>query len=98
MTTASLANNAPTVPNWELALSFALRTNLNRFCVEDGTFMVAVILHVILDQALALLAGVGLADGPGNISRLLVLELNEKLPFGDESNLSHTHRLYNKYC
>ncbi|SRR5271165_2566823 len=96
MTTAGLANDAPAVPNGELAFSFALRTDLNRFRVEDGTLMVAVILHVILDQALALLPGAGLADGPGNITCLLVLKLNEKLPFGDESNLSHAYRLYNK--
>lgn len=97
MATAGLADDAPAVPNWELAFSFALRTDLTSFRVEDGPLMVAVILHVILDQALALLASAGLADGPGNFSCLLVLKLNDKLPFGDESNLSHAHRLYTKY-
>jgi hypothetical protein len=56
--------------------------------------MVAVILHVILDQTFAFLDSVGLTDGPGNFSCLLVLKLNDKLPPGSERNLSHAHRLY----
>ena len=94
MAIAGLANDSSAIAGWNLAFSFAFRTDLACLDVDDGSFMIAVILHVILDQCLALLASTGLAHGTRNLPRFLVLKFNDKLPFGGDGDLSHAHRLY----
>lgn len=94
MAIAGLANDLATIAGWYLAFPFAVRTDLACLYVDDGSFMIAVILHVILDQRLALLASIGLAQGTRNLPRFMVLKFNDKLPFGGDGDLSHAHRLY----
>ena len=94
MSIAGLANDSSAIAGWNLAFSFAFRTDLACLDVDDGSFMIAVILHVILDKPLALLASSGLADGTRNLPRFMVLKFNDELPFGGDGDLSHSHKLY----
>ena len=93
MATAGLANDSPAIPDRYLAFSFALCTDLARFCVDDGSSIIVMILHVIFDQSLAFLASTGLTCGARNFTRFLVLKFNDELPFGNDGDLSHAHRL-----
>ena len=94
MAIAGLANDSSAIAGWNLAFSFAFRTDLACFDVDDGSIMIAVILHVILDKPLALLASSGLADGTRNLPRFMVLKFKDELPFGGDGDLSHSHKLY----
>ena len=94
MAIASLANDSAAIAAWYLAFSFAFCTDLACLYVDDGSSMIAVILHVILDQPFALLASSGLTYGTRNFPRFMVLKFNDELPFGDDGDLSHAHRLY----
>ena len=94
MATAGLANGAPAIPDWYLAFSFALCTDLAGFYIDDGSSAIGMILHVIFDQPLAFLASTGLTCGAGNSPRFPVLKFNDELPFGNDGDLRHTHGLY----
>ena len=94
MAIAGLANDSAAIAGWYLAFSFAFRTDLACLYVDDGSSMIAVILHVILDQSLALLTSTGLAYRTRNLPRFMVLKFNDKLPFGCDGDLSHAHTLY----
>ena len=94
MAIAGLANDSAAIAGWYLALSFAFRTDLACLYVDDGSSMIAVILHVILDQPLALLASTGLTYGTRNFPRFMVLKFDDELPFAGDGDLCHTHRLY----
>jgi hypothetical protein len=94
MAIAGLANDLAAIAGWHLAFSFAFRTDLACLYINDGSFMIAVILHLILDERLALLASTGLAYGARNLPRFTVLKFNDKLPFGGDGDLSHAHTLY----
>src|SRR5271165_5224266 len=94
MTAAGLANDLPAIPDWYSAFSFAFCTNLTCFCIDDGPPTIGMILHVIFDQPLAFLASIGLTRGARNFPRLPVLKFNDELPFSNDGDLSHAHRLY----
>ena len=94
MAAAGLANDLPAIPDWYSAFSFAFCTNLACFCIDDGPSTIGMILHVIFDQPLAFLASIGLTRGARNFPRLPVLKFNDELPFGNDGDLSHAHRLY----
>ena len=94
MATAGLANALPAIPDWYSAFSFAFCTDLACFYIDDGPSTIGMILHVILDQPLAFLASFGLTCGARNFPRLPVLKFNDELPFGNNGDLSHAHRLY----
>ena len=94
MAIAGLANDLAANASWHLAFSFAFRTDLACLYVDDGSSMIAVILDVILDKRLALLASNRLAYGTRNLLRFIVLKFDDKLPFGGDGDLSHSHKLY----
>jgi hypothetical protein len=94
MATAGLANDSPAIPDWYLAFSFALCTDLACFHIDDGSSTIVMILHVIFDQPLAFLACTGLTRGARNFPRFPVLKFNDELPFGNDGDLSHAYRLY----
>lgn len=94
MAPAGLANDSPAIPDWYLALSFALCTDLACFCIDDGSSAIGMILHIIFDQPIAFLASAGLTCGARNFPRFPVLKFNDELPFGNDGDLSHAHRLY----
>jgi len=91
MSTAGLANEASAIPDWNLAFSFALRTDLTCFCVEDYSPMIAMILRVELDQTLAFFAVISFTNAARNFSCLQILKFDDELPFGDDGGLSHAH-------
>src|SRR5271165_2461311 len=94
MAAACLANDLPAISDWYSAFSLAFCTNLACFCIDDGPSEIGMILHVIFDQPLAFLASIGLTCGARNFPRLLVLKFDDELPFGNDGDLSHAHRLY----
>src|ERR1700738_4774140 len=94
MATAGLANDSPAIPDWYLAFSVALCTDLACFRIDDGPSTIGMILHVIFDQPLAFLASIGFTCGARNFPCLPVLKFHDELPFGNDSDLSHAHRLY----
>src|ERR1700726_1268650 len=94
MATAGFAHDASAIPDWDQAFSFALRTDLACFCVEDSSPLIAMILRVVLHQPLAFLEAVRLTDGARDFSGLLILKFDDELPFGDDGRLSHAHGLY----
>src|ERR1700686_2605654 len=94
MAAAGFAHDASAIPDWDQAFSFALRTDLTCFCVEDSSPLIAMILRVVLHQPLAVLDAVRLTDGARDFSGLLILKFDDELPFGDDGSLSHSHGLY----
>ena len=68
MATAGLANDLPAIPDWYSAFSFAFCTDLACFYIDNGPSTIGMILHVILDQAFAFLASIGLTCGTPEIS------------------------------
>ena len=89
MATACVAHDVSAIPDWDQAFSFALRTDLTCFCVEDNSPLIAMTLRVVLDQTLAFLEAVRLTHGARNFSGLLILKFDDELPFGDDGRLSH---------
>jgi hypothetical protein len=95
-----------TVPVLELSFALALGAYLDGFGVHDRPPMRPVVLHFVLQQALALLASVGSPDCPGYLLGfvVLVLEFNDKLPLSRDSSLAHAYTLYRldslntRYC
>jgi hypothetical protein len=77
-----------------LAFALALGTDLACLYVEDDPSMIVVILQVKLDQPLAFLATTGLTGRGRNFPRFQVLKFNQELPFGNDGDLSHAHKLY----
>jgi hypothetical protein len=94
MAIAGRANDSPAIPDWYLAVSFTLCTDLACFYVDDGSSTIGMILHVIFNHPLAVLPSIGLTCGARNFPRFPVLKFNDELPFGNDGDLSHAHRLY----
>jgi hypothetical protein len=52
------------------------------------------VLRLILDRPRAFFVSFSFADGAGYLPGFIVLKFNDELPFGNDSDLSHAHRLY----
>ena len=104
MAATGVARDLFTVPVLELSFALAFGAYLDGLGVHDRSPMRPVVLHFVLKQALALLAGVGSPDCPGYFLGFVVLEFNDELPLSRDSSLAHVYALYRldslntRYC
>jgi hypothetical protein len=82
-TTVGMANDSAIVPDWNLALSVALRAYLSDFYIDNGSSMRALILYFILN--LAFLLSVSSPEFAGYLFCFMVFKFNDVLPLRKDS-------------